>query len=81
MKKSLVKAVCIIAVLTTGIAVLGQTLMDEAGPEEMDNRMGVVFDMERSTESDVLILRNGDRLVGSILNDGFGIHTFYGPRN
>ena len=81
MKKSLVKAVCIIAVLTTGIAVLGQTLMDEAGPEEMDNRMGVVFDMERSTESDVLILRNGDRLVGSILNDGFGIHTFYGPLN
>jgi len=47
----------------------------------MDNRMGMVFDMERSAENDLLILRNGDRLVGNILNDGFGIRTFYGQLN
>lgn len=79
MKKSVVEAVCIVAVLMNGMTVFCQRLLDESGPEEMDNRMGAVFDMERSAESDMLILRNGDRLVGSILNDDFGIRTFYGP--
>jgi hypothetical protein len=81
MKKSVVKAVCIVAVLMTGSPVFGQSLLDETEPEEVDNRMGVVFDMDRSAESDMLILRNGDRLIGSILNDDFGIHTFYGQLN
>ncbi len=65
----------------TGITVFGQSVRDETGPEELDNRMGVVFDLARSADSDMLILRNGDRLVGTILNDEFGIRTFYGQLN
>jgi hypothetical protein len=81
MKKSVVKAVCIVAVLMPGMTVFGQRLRAETGPAEMDNRMAEVFEMERSAESDVLVLRNGDRLVGRILNDDFGIRTFYGQLN
>ncbi|HSR87545.1 MAG TPA: hypothetical protein VLL07_01220 [Pontiella sp.] len=81
MKKNLVEAVCIVAVLLAGMPVFGQSLADETEREEMDNRMGMVLDMERSTENDILVLRNGDHLVGSILNDDFGIRTFYGQLN
>lgn len=78
MNKSVVKTVCIVAVLMSGMSAFGQHLVDENTPAEMDNRMGRVFDQERMESSDLLILRNGDRLIGTILNETFGIRTFYG---
>lgn len=81
MKKSILNVGCITVVLMTGCAAFGQSLVDESAPEEIDIRMGVVFDMDRSIDNDLLVLRNGDRLVGSILNDTFGIRTFYAQLN
>lgn len=82
MKKTIATTVFTTAWLLLGATTFGQILVDEdAAIMEEDNRLGVVFDMERSENSDVLILRNGDRLVGSIQNDGFGIRTSYGQLN
>jgi hypothetical protein len=35
-------------------------------------------ELERSTSSDTVILRNGDSVFGEITNEKFGIETFYG---
>jgi len=48
----------------------------QAIPEE-DNRLGTVFDLERSSHTDILLLRNSDKLTGTILNDSFRIRTSY----
>lgn len=81
MKNNVVKTGCIVAVLMSGISAIGQSLVKDNAPGEMDNRMGMVFDIERTESADLLILRNGDRLIGTVLNDGFGIRTFYGQLN
>jgi hypothetical protein len=45
--------------------------------ETTDNTLGLVLDLERPSDTDVLLLRNGDKLTGTILNESFSIRTSY----
>ena len=45
-------------------------------PKE-DNRLGIVLDSERPSNTDIILLRNGDKLTGTILNNSFSIRTSY----
>jgi len=59
----------VIACLTLATLVLAQ--------EDLLPSLGVVLDLERPSEADVLLLRNGDQLTGTILNESFSIRTSY----
>ncbi len=37
----------------------------------------VVLDLERPSDTDILLLRNGDKLTGTVLNENFSIRTSY----
>jgi len=39
--------------------------------------LGIVLDLERPSNTDILLLRNGDKLTGTILNEKFSIRTSY----
>jgi len=51
-----------------------EVVADESAGENLD----VVLDLERPDDDDVLVLRNGDRLTGTILNESFSLKTPYG---
>ena len=55
----------------------GESIEFEGGSEQ-DIQLEVILDLERPSETDILLLRNGDRLTGTILNESFGIRTSYG---
>lgn len=40
-------------------------------------RLDVVLDLQRPSNTDILLLRNGDKLTGTILNDSFSIRSSY----
>lgn len=60
-------------------AVLAQA--QEPAPEDdqpqIDKRLTVVLDAERPSKTDILLLRNGDKLTGTVLNKAFSIRTSY----
>lgn len=39
--------------------------------------LGIVLDLERPSNTDILLLRNGDKLTGTVLNEKFSIRTSY----
>jgi len=39
--------------------------------------LGIVLDLERPSNTDILLLRNGDKLTGTVLNETFSIRTSY----
>jgi len=39
--------------------------------------LGIVLDLERPSSTDILLLRNGDKLTGTVLNEKFSIRTSY----
>ena len=39
--------------------------------------LGIVLDLERQSSTDILLLRNGDKLTGTVLNGEFSIRTSY----
>lgn len=39
--------------------------------------LGIVLDLERPSITDILLLRNGDKLTGTVLNEKFSIRTSY----
>jgi hypothetical protein len=41
------------------------------------DNLGIVLDLQRPSDTDVLLLRNGDKLTGTILNSTFSIRTSY----
>ncbi|OCC14242.1 hypothetical protein DBT_2384 [Dissulfuribacter thermophilus] len=42
-----------------------------------DDQFTLVLDLQRPSDTDILLLRNGDRLTGTILNKSFSIRTSY----
>ncbi len=54
-----------------------QDVNDEVRPETDDNQLDLVLDLERPSNTDILLLRNGDQLTGTILNEKFSIRTSY----
>ena len=62
--------------LLTAIACIILTTLAFAQDDLLPS-LGVVLDLERPSEADVLFLRNGDQLTGTILNDSFSIRTSY----
>jgi len=73
------------ALAITGVCVAmvcGHTFAQQAAnpkPKEAedDTRLGVVLDLERPSNTDILLLRNGDKLTGTVLNESFSIRTSY----
>ncbi|MBN2313384.1 MAG: hypothetical protein JXM79_05605 [Sedimentisphaerales bacterium] len=60
-----------------GTLASGQEAPGKSVPIEADNRLGVVLDLERPSSTDILLLRNGDKLTGTVLNESFSIRTSY----
>ena len=48
-------------------------------PVHYDDNPSGLGDIPRPTNSDMLLLGNGDKLTGTILNESFGIRTSYAP--
>ena len=65
------------AMLVTVLPAVAQEQPAESRAEEQDTCMTVVLDSERSSNTDIILLRNGDKLTGTILNKAFGIRTSY----
>jgi len=56
-------------------SVFSQGTSTEA-PQNLSS-LSVVLDLERASNMDILLLRNGDQLTGTILNETFNIRTSY----
>ena len=54
-------------------SVFSQGTSTEA-PQNLSS-LSVVLDLERASNMDILLLRNGDQLTGTILNETFNIRT------
>lgn len=39
--------------------------------------VSIVLDLERPSDTDIILMRNGDRLTGTVLNESFSIRTSY----
>jgi hypothetical protein len=74
-----VKRTILAAAITVllGTLAFGQDTPAKPAPTETDDRLGVVLDLERPSSTDILLLRNGDKLTGTVLNDSFSIRTSY----
>jgi len=80
--KNLVRGIAATGALALVVGFLpGQEAPQGQAPETQqegkDTRLGVVLDLERPTTTDILILWNGDRLTGTVLNESFSIRTSY----
>ena len=68
----------VIIVLLLSIPVFAQDKTKRVSPTTIqDNRLGVVLDLKRPSNTDILLLRNGDKLTGTVLNESFSIRTSY----
>jgi len=71
--------------LLMGWAAAAHAQGDAATPEEEEPssvpEVAVVLDLERPSDTDILLLRNGDKLTGTILNEKFSIRTSYASLN
>ncbi len=54
-----------------------QELPAASEARDADKRLTVVFDAERPSKTDILLLRNGDKLTGTVLNKTLAIRTSY----
>jgi hypothetical protein len=52
--------------------------LEVAADESAGETLAVVLDLERAGDDDILILRDGNRLTGTILNESFSLKTPYG---
>lgn len=48
-----------------------------AQTSNFESSIPIVLDLERQSSTDILLLRNGDKLTGTILNENFSIRTSY----
>jgi hypothetical protein len=54
------------------------TAAEEQGVEgSVEENLVAILDVERLSDVDILVLKNGDRLTGAILNESFSIRTPY----
>ena len=71
--------------LLMGWAAAAHAQGQAATPEEEEPssvpKVAVVLDLERPSDTDILLLRNGDKLTGTILNGKFSIRTSYASLN
>lgn len=66
----------LVLALKIGPAAAQQEPVTEESPPA-ENILRTVFDLERPHGVDLLLLRNGDKLTGTVLNKSFGIRTSY----
>jgi len=67
MKKAVLLTLCVILLATPGLA----------NTEPVMPAIETVLDMERTKDVDILLLRNGDKLTGTVVNENFSIRTSY----
>jgi len=67
MKKSVLLTLCVILLATLGLA----------NTEPVMPAIETVLDTERPKDVDILLLRNGDKLTGTVVNENFSIRTSY----
>ena len=75
-----VSRICIVGLLLAyGAPANAQeaSAVGERPKAEEDKRLTVVLDAERPSKTDILLLRNGDKLTGTVLNKTFAIRTSY----
>lgn len=51
--------------------------VDEEIGNTKNSEVSVVLDLERPSNTDIVLLRNGDKLTGTVLNESFSIRTSY----
>jgi len=59
------------------VGLFAQEKAPDTSQKTPDDRLGVVLDLERPSSTDILLLRNGDKLTGTVLNDSFSLRTSY----
>ncbi|MBL1217145.1 MAG: formylglycine-generating enzyme family protein [Planctomycetes bacterium] len=64
-------------VLTVVSALLIASCREAAQGQNEPGSIPVVLDLERPSDTDILMLRNGDNLTGTVLNESFSICTSY----
>ena len=67
MKKAVLLIICVILLATLGLA----------NTEPVMPAIETVLDTERPKDVDILLLRNGDKLTGTVVNENFSIRTSY----
>mgnify|MGYP000412650372 CR=1 FL=1 len=79
MKHTTLSIVFVIAITVLfSILAFAQDAPNQSTSTKADNQLGVVLDLERPSTTDILLLHNGDKLTGTILNESFSIRTSYG---
>lgn len=77
MKKLLTTIAGVLFVMICTVTMGQEATSKQTEEPAEDTRLGVVLDLERPSNTDILMLRNGDKLTGTILNEGFSIRTSY----
>ena len=74
-----IKFVLLVSVLLMLISIypFAQETTTQPDIQKDAERLGIVLDLERPSNTDILLLRNGDKLTGTVLNEKFSIRTSY----
>jgi len=74
-----IKFVLLVSVLLMLVSIypFAQETAPQVDIQKDAESLGIVLDLERPSNTDILLLRNGDKLTGTVLNDKFSIRTSY----
>jgi len=72
---TLLWALLMTLVMTSAVA---SESLEVAADESAGENLAVVLDLERPDDDDILVLKDGNRLSGTILNESFSLKTPYG---
>lgn len=74
-----IKFVLLVSILLMLVSIypFAQETIPQADIQKEAESLGIVLDLERPSNTDILLLRNGDKLTGTVLNESFSIRTSY----
>lgn len=74
-----VKFILLVSILLMLVSIypFAQETTPQADIQKDAESLGIVLDLERPSNTDILLLRNGDKLTGTVLNEKFSIRTSY----
>lgn len=74
-----IKSILLISILLILLSIysFAQETTPSSDIQKDAESLGIVLDLERPSNTDILLLRNGDKLTGTVLNETFSIRTSY----